>query len=149
MGKPFSRANLSGQGCDRATHVITRIYVGGFAMMTGESRSPEATVSVFRAGAKATDVREATQLATEGDAEACKAAQRSGTESPLCSVPLRLALMPINDATAADYAAASKKPNLDEHGCAKGRQVWNGRSCEDLKLNLNGTEIYDSLRLQK
>lgn len=149
VGKPFSRRDLHGQGCDRATHVVSRVYLGGFAIMVGESRSIEATASVFGAGVQARNVRDAEQLATEGDAEACKAAQRSGTESPTCSVPLRLALMPINDATAADYAAAAdKKPNRDEHGCAKGRQVWNGRVCEELKLDPNGHEILDSLRLK-
>lgn len=149
IGKPFSRADLSGQGCDRATHVVSRVYLGGFAIMTGESRSIEAAVSIFGAGAKGSDVREAQQLATEGNADACKTAQQNGTESPMCSVPLRLALMPINDATGADYAAARKVPNKDEHGCDKGRQVWNGRACEELKLNPNGTEIYDSFRFKK
>ena len=148
VAKPFSRRDLHGQGCDRATHVVSRVYLGGFAIMVGESRSIEATATVFGAGASASNVRDAEQLATEGDAEACKAAQRSGTESPTCSVPLRLALMPINDATAADYAAATgKNPNRDEHGCIKGRQVWNGRECEELKLDPNGHEILDSLRL--
>ena len=148
VAKPFARRDLHGQGCDRATHVVSRVYLGGFAIMVGESRSIEATASVFGAGARASNVRDAEQLATEGDAEACKAAQRSGTESPSCSVPLRLALMPINDATWADYSAADgKKPNLDEHGCAKGRQLWNGRSCEELKLDPNGHELLDSLQL--
>lgn len=148
VAKPFARRDLHGQGCDRATHVVSRVYLGGFAIMVGESRSIEATASVFGAGAKASNVRDAEQLATEGDAEACKAAQRSGTESPSCSVPLRLALMPINDATWADYSAAdSKKPNLDEHGCVKGGQLWNGRACEELKLDPNGHELLDSLKL--
>lgn len=148
VGKPYSRRDLNGQGCDRATHVVSRVYVGGFAIMTGESRSIEATASVFGAGVKGTDVREAEQLATEGNAEACKAAQQSGKETPTCSVPLRLALQPINDATAADYAAMNKNPNRDEHGCARGKQIWNGKVCEDLKLDPNGHEIYDSLKFK-
>jgi hypothetical protein len=148
VAKPFARRDLHGQGCDRATHVVSRVYLGGFAIMVGESRSIEATASVFGAGVQASNVRDAEQLATEGDPEACKVAQRSGTESPSCSVPLRLALMPINDATAADYAAANgKKPNLDDHGCVKGRQLWNGRTCEELKLDPNGHELLDSLQL--
>jgi hypothetical protein len=150
VGAPFARANLHGQGCDQATHVVSRVYLGGFAIMVGESRSIEATASVFGAGVQTSNVRDAEQLATEGDPEACKAAQRSGTESPICSVPLRLALLPINDATAADYIAAkTQRPNLDTHGCAKGRQVWNGRSCEELKLDPNGHELLDSLRLDR
>ncbi len=149
VGKPFSRRDLHGQGCDRATHVVSRVYLGGFAIVVGESRSIEAAATVFGAGASGRDVHDSEQLATEGNAEACKIAQREGTESPACSVPLRLSLLPINDATAADYASASKNPNRDEHGCAKGKQVWDGRKCEELKLDPNGHEILDSLRLDK
>ena len=148
VGAPFARGDLHGQGCDQATHVVSRVYLGGFAIMVGESRSIEATASVFGAGVQTSSVRDAEQLATEGDANACKAAQRTGTESPICSVPLRLALLPINDATAADYfAARTHHPNLDAHGCAKGKQVWNGRACEELKLDPHGHALIDSLRL--
>lgn len=149
VGQSYARRDLHGQGCDRATHVVSRVYVGGFAIAVGESRSIEAATTIFGAGVHGGDVRDEEVVTTEGNAEACKAAQRDGVENPACSVPLRLALQPINDATAADYAAARKTPNLDAHGCAKGRQVWNGRACEDLKLDPNGHEIIDSLRLDK
>ena len=140
-GKPYARSDLHGQGCARATHVVSRVYLGGFAMMSGESRSLEAAASIFGAGASTSNVREAESIATEGSAEACIAAQNAGTESPLCSVPLRLGLLPLNDATASDYA----KPKADEHGCMRGKQVWNGKSCDDLKLDPNGEEIWNSL----
>ena len=148
-GKPYARRDLHGQGCDRATHVVSRVYVGGFAIVVGESRSIEAAVTVFGAGVHGGDVRDEERLTTEGNADACKAAQRGGVESPGCSVPLRLALQPINDATSADYGAPRTSPNLDAHGCAKGRQIWNGRICEELKLDPNGHEIIDSLQLGK
>ncbi|MDB4942786.1 MAG: uncharacterized protein JWP97_2320 [Labilithrix sp.] len=146
-GKPFARRDLHGQGCARATHVVSRIYLGGFSMMVGESRSIEAAATIFGAGASGSHVKDGESLATEGNAAACKAAQESGAESPLCSVPLRLGLMPINEATAADYANAGKGAP-DEHGCVRGKQVWNGRRCEDLKLDPNGNEIYKSLQLE-
>ena len=149
-GKPLARDDLHGLGCARATHVVSRIYLGGFSMMVGESRSIEAAATIFGAGAKASNVRDAESLATEGDAESCKTAQKTGVETPLCSVPLRLGLVPINDATAIDYAATRKgKPNLDEHGCARGKQVWNGARCEELKLDPKGDEIYKSLQIKK
>lgn len=150
VGRPYPRDDLHGQGCTRATHVVSRIYLGGFSMMVGESRSIEAAATIFGAGAKAGNVRDAESLASEGDPEACKSAQKTGIETPLCSVPLRLGLLPINDATSADYAgAANGKPNLDSHACTRGRQVWNGRSCEDLTLDPQGDTIYKSLELKK
>lgn len=148
-GRPYPRDDLHGQGCARATHVVSRIYLGGFSMMVGESRSIEAAATIFGAGATASNVRDAESLASEGDAQSCQTAQKTGVESPLCSVPLRLGLLPINDATSADYAGvASGKPNFDSHGCARGKQVWNGRSCEDLTLDPNGDTLYKSLELK-
>ena len=124
---------------------MSRIYLGGFSMMVGESRSIEAAATIFGAGASGANVREAESLASEGNAEACQGAQKTGTESPLCAVPLRLGLLAINEATANDYGGG--KPTVDEHGCTRGKQVWNGQRCDDLKLDPNGNEIYKSLQL--
>jgi hypothetical protein len=127
---------------------VSRIYQGGFSMMVGESRTIDAAATVFGAGARGSNVRDAESLATEGDAEACVAAQKTGSESPLCAVPLRLGLLPINDATAQDYVGARiGKPSFDEHGCIRGKQVWNVSRCEDLKLDPKGDTIYKSLQL--
>ncbi len=146
IGRPYSRADLHGQGCDRATHVVNRVYLGGFSMMVGESRSIEAAATIFGASLGGSAVTDGERLAAEGDAEACKSAQKSGVESPLCSVPLRLGLLPINEATLRDYAG---KTGPDEHGCQRGKQVWNGARCDDLKLDPNGEEIWNSITNKK
>ncbi|MEP7121952.1 MAG: hypothetical protein ABJE95_13615 [Byssovorax sp.] len=146
IGRPYARADLHGQGCDRATHVVNRVYLGGFSMMVGESRSIEAAATIFGASLGGSAVRDGEHLATEGDADACKSAQKSGAESPLCAVPLRLGLLPINEATGADYL---RKTGVDEHGCQRGKQVWSGARCEDLKLHPDGEEIWNSLDLKK
>ena len=117
-------------------------------MMIGESRSIEAAATIFGAGASGSRVREAETLATEGNAEACRAAQQSGTESPLCSVPLRLGLLGLNEATFEDYRPNGKQ-TVDAHGCVRGKQVWNGHTCDDLALDPHGQEIYKSLELTK
>lgn len=145
-GKPFARSDLHGQGCARATHVVSRVYLGGFTMMVGETSSIEAAATIFGLGASTSKVKEAESLATEGNAEACAAAQKTGKEDPRCAVPLRLAFLAINDATALDYAG---KTGPDEHGCQRGKQVWNGKVCEDLKLDPNGQEIWNSLTNKK
>jgi hypothetical protein len=146
IGKPYARADLHGQGCDRATHVVNRVYLGGFSMMVGESKSIEAAATIFGVSVGGSAIRDGEHLAAEGDAEACKSAQKSGQESPLCSVPLRLGLLPINEATAGDYL---HRTGPDEHGCQRGKQVWNGSRCEDLKLDPDGQEIWNSLDLKK
>lgn len=146
IGKPYARADLHGQGCERATHVVNRVYLGGFSMMVGESKSIEAAATIFGASLGGDAVRGGESLAVEGNAEACKSAQKSGTQSPLCSVPLRLGLLPINEATLDDYRG---KTGPDEHGCQRGKQVWSGTRCEDLKLAPDGEEIWKSLDLKK
>ena len=146
IGRPYARADLHGQGCDRATHVVNRVYLGGFSMMVGESRSIEAAATIFGASLGGSTVRDGEHLAAEGDAEACKSAQKSGTESPLCAVPLRLGLLPINEATGSDYL---RKTGPDEHGCQRGKQIWSGSRCEELKLHPDGEEIWNSLDLKK
>ena len=140
-GKPFARSDLHGQGCAKATHVVSRVYLGGFSMMVGETSSIEAAATIFGLGASTSKVKEAESLATEGNAEACAAAQKSGRESAQCAVPLRLAFLAINDATFRDYAGLT---GPDEHGCQRGKQIWDGKTCEDFTLDPNGTEIFDS-----
>ncbi len=145
-GKPFARSDLHGQGCAKATHVVSRVYLGGFSMMVGETSSIEAAATIFGVGASTAKVKEAESLAKEGDAEACAAAQKSGTQSPQCSVPLRLAFLALNEASYRDYAGMT---GPDEHGCQRGKQVWNGKVCEDLKLDPNGEEIFNSFSKKK
>lgn len=78
--------------CQGATHVVTKIYVGGFAMATGNARGLEARPSLFRGGSTSDD---AVILQREGSAKACEEAQEKGAFNPACDVPLRLALLPI------------------------------------------------------
>jgi hypothetical protein len=84
---------LSGPGCARVTHVISAIYVGGFAMAAGEAREIEGTVTLFGAGGGARSAAGVENLADEGDADACKGAQREGRRDERCAVPLRVGLL--------------------------------------------------------
>jgi hypothetical protein len=94
----FRGADLQGVDCARATHVVSTIYVGGFAIAAGESREMEARASLFGAGAGGLSGAEVEILGDEGDADACRAAQRDGKESTLCTVPLRIGPLPIDNA---------------------------------------------------
>lgn len=80
--------------CARATHVIDKIYVGGFALAEGEQQSLRAEASVFGASRS----RDSRVLTEEGSAEACRAARATGKYEAMCSVPLRIGLVPIGNA---------------------------------------------------
>lgn len=101
----FPRSQLAGTGCERATHVVAKLYVGGFAMASGVSDQVEGGASFFGVGAGVDQQRSAERIASEGDAAACGEAQRTGKLHPLCSVPLRVGLVPIEGGVAPAPAA--------------------------------------------
>jgi formylglycine-generating enzyme required for sulfatase activity len=78
--------------CRGATHVVSKIYLGGFAMAAGSARALEARASLFHS---ASDAGDTVILQREGSATACEEAQEKGVESKACDVPLRIALLPI------------------------------------------------------
>jgi formylglycine-generating enzyme required for sulfatase activity len=86
----FHAEDLHGD-CTGATHVVSKIYVGAFALAVGDARTLEARASLFAAaspGAPAVVQR-------EGNPKACEEAQDKRAETAACNVPLRLALLPI------------------------------------------------------
>ena len=96
-GTSYKMADLKGD-CAGATHVVSVIYVGGFAMVAGEAKSLEASGSVFGASIGGSSEASAEALDSAGDAEACEKAKKLGHESAQCAVPLRIGLAKIADA---------------------------------------------------
>lgn len=116
--KAFPADKLVGD-CDRATHVVSKVYLGGFAMASGQSEVLSASASLFGIGAGGSQDRTAERLATEGSAEACEKAQKEGTREAGCSVPLRVGLTPIEGRA--------------EGSCPTG-STWNGTDCVQKKV---------------
>jgi uncharacterized protein len=90
--------------CSRATHLVTRIYLGGFAMAAGEARSIQAAATLFGAGVSANSNASLEQLERAGDPAACEASHQSQTENVNCAVPLRVSLRPLEQARACSEA---------------------------------------------
>lgn len=124
---------LSGPGCEKATHVISRIYLGGFGMVSGDRRTLQAAASVFGAGLGASASGNATRDAYEGNPEHCERALATGKEEPLCSAPLRIGLSPIGAPLGPCPAGTVRKgdqcvstaPQLTPQA-ALVKLVWNG-----------------------
>jgi formylglycine-generating enzyme len=108
----FPAERLEGD-CKRATHVVSQLYLGGFAMAAGESETI-AAASLFGVEAGVGQDRSAERLQAEGNANACQKAQEESTRESGCSVPLRIGLTPI-----AGRVAGS---------CPTGSE-WNGSEC--------------------
>jgi hypothetical protein len=135
-GRSFGHSDLAGQDCQRATHVVNRIYIGGFALAVGESKAIQAAATIFGAGAGGGVESAGQLLASEGIAEQCVEAQRAGKFSELCQAPLRLGLLAIADLDRTAYQpdANGLVPLLvvDPHGCRANEEAWNGSRCESV-----------------
>ncbi len=111
IGSTFKPDELIGE-CSDATHVVSKIYVGGFALAAGETRLLEGGASVFvmpaiSVGGGAKTESSVEHLQHEGVAKACEEAQEKGAQSPQCAVPLRIALMAIATPVVAPTPAAT------------------------------------------
>lgn len=135
-GRRFSHGDLRGQDCNRATHVVNRIYIGGFGLAVGESGAIQAAATVFGAGFGAGASSAGQLLASEGIADKCVEAQQSGAFSEQCQAPLRLGLLAIADLDATAYQPGPDGlvPLLvvDQHNCRANEEVWNGSRCESV-----------------
>ncbi|MEZ4225959.1 MAG: hypothetical protein R3B13_33735 [Polyangiaceae bacterium] len=94
-GKAYAATELRGPDCSRATHVVARIYLGGFAMAAGESTQLRAEGSLLGLGGGARTGSSVKTLFVDGVPEACDRAYTRGEESARCSVPLRVGLLPL------------------------------------------------------
>lgn len=136
IGQPFDRSALRGQDCDRATHIVNRVYVGGFALASGRSREIEAAATVFGAGFGVGSSSFGEVIASEGLADKCAEAQSTGELSPQCQAPLRLGLQALTDhdpnAYAPDDDGFVPLLVMDANKCRVNEEVWNGTRCESL-----------------
>jgi formylglycine-generating enzyme required for sulfatase activity len=97
-GSSYKRADLKGPPgeCARATHVVSAVYLGGFAMVAGDARAVDAEATVFGVGGGAKASAEVERLDNAGDPVACEEARKSGQESGQCATPLRIGLLALD-----------------------------------------------------
>jgi sulfatase modifying factor 1 len=81
--------------CERATHYVRSIDVGGLARASGERERLESAPSVFAMGGKAGRDSDGLRWRTDGSPAACQEAEAQGGEKAGCSAPLRLELVAI------------------------------------------------------
>jgi len=91
----YAKESLEGPDCARATHVVARVYLGGFVLAAGDEHTLKAEASLFGAGAGGDVSSKIERVWSGGVASACSKAQEEGKESPLCSVPLQIGLLPL------------------------------------------------------
>lgn len=92
-----SRAQLAGKDCDKATHYIARLTLGGFTLKTGNSESLAAGAYFLNAGASGGKSSAVTTEDEQGNPAACEKAKRTGLETPDCVVPLYALLVALDE----------------------------------------------------
>ncbi|MCC6653492.1 MAG: hypothetical protein IT348_20240 [Candidatus Eisenbacteria bacterium] len=135
-GQSYAPTELRGPDCPRATHVVARIYLGGFAMAAGETSKVRAEASLFGLGGGGRNTSSIKTLFVDGVPEACEQAYASGEESPRCAVPLRVGLLPLAGhampecpvGSAWDGARCVRSHVVTQVNCPAGTQ-WNGSEC--------------------
>lgn len=134
-GSTYQAADLKGPDCDRATHVVSRVYLGGFKMVAGEIHQMEVAARVFGAGGGASQQAGAEHVAEGGRGEACEEAQKDGKENTGCSVPLRVGLLAISgraeggcpSGSSFDGTQCVQKQVVTQVECPAGSKLENGR----------------------
>jgi hypothetical protein len=132
----FKRTDLHGSDCARATHVVSALYVGAFAMAAGEQRAMDGRASLFGLSAGGSSGADVEVIGDEGNSEACKASQKDGKESEQCGVPLRVGLAPLDASTAPMCPEGSvlqgdkcvRKNVVTQVDCPAGTK-WDGSKC--------------------
>jgi len=110
----WRRQDLQGTGCDEATHVVARIYLGGFALASGNTTEIEAAASFFAIGnAGAAHKSQRIDVQTEGEEDACVKARTSGEGQRMCNVPLRIGLIPLEGVKEETVPTPPPKLDLD------------------------------------
>jgi len=115
-GTTLRTSELKGD-CARATHAVSSVYVGAFAMGAGESRVMEGGASLLGAGGGVKSSAAFESLGDEGDVDACKTSQKDHAENDGCAVPLRIGLIALERPVAqAEPARAAPTPASVETG---------------------------------
>lgn len=118
VGLSFQPRDLEGD-CRGATHVVSAVYRGVFAIAAGQTSELSADLSLLRGQAQSS----LHLLDHAGDPVRC---DFSGTLRPGCDVPLRLELYPIEHAEKLADTSVSTTEGLPEPDA-----VTNGRHCPE------------------
>lgn len=134
----YDPAKLTGSDCAKATHVVSRIYIGGFALVSGASSELDAAASYFVANAGGKNEAKAERVAFEGNPKQCQASQDEGVFKPGCNVPLRIGLLSIQGRGAGGFTAECPAGTKQEDGkcvvavsksCDAGTEWRDGEGC--------------------
>ncbi len=115
------------RGCERATHFVKELTIGGFQFGAAAERAAGAGASAFGAGAEGGYAGVSNRITEEGDFRVCESADPDSRTAPSrCKGILRIRLVPI-DQDATQVAQT----------CGAGLR-WDGRACVQIAKTVKG-----------
>lgn len=122
--------------CQRATHVVSQIYLGGYTLVEGHAGDLDDITNPYLPTGKSTLPKGVRPLAQAGAPAACTSATNEGKETAACAVPLRLGLLAIEgraasgcpDGTTLEGESCVPRAALTEAGCPPGTKLT-GAEC--------------------
>lgn len=105
--------------CSGATHFVSVVSTGAFAMSVGARAEARAVAEIFGAGGEGRSESHRTHASRDGDLETCRTASRTPPTLPIhlapvqCRAPLRLELRPIDRRSKARASCEDQKHNGD------------------------------------
>jgi hypothetical protein len=114
----FTAADLDGDDCDRATHVVSGMTTGAFELSAGASATVGGQAGAFGAGAGGKSSSSHETLERDGREEKCEGGSSHAGEPPDgCGAVLRLDLVPLQ-APKREKKVAAAETDVDAEGIA-------------------------------
>jgi len=122
----LTASDLTGEGCDEATHVVTGVLIGAFHLQSGVWGEAGFEAGILRlSGGGRHEVDE-----KSGDVEACANANPDGASAPTqCAAPVQILLRPLGGRKVVTTTKTTENP---EEACTAGLK-WDGAQCVDPK----------------
>lgn len=122
----LTASDLSGDGCDEATHVVTGVLIGAFHLQSGVWGEGGFEAGILRlSGGGRHEVDE-----KSGNVDACANANPDGEAAPQqCAAPVQILLQPLGKRQVVTTATTTDRP---EETCSAGLK-WDGNQCVDPK----------------
>jgi formylglycine-generating enzyme len=136
----FRTSELTGADCQRATHVISQIYLGGFTLVEGHAADLDEVANPFSPKGRSGLPKGVKPMVQAGAPAACTSAANDGKETAACAVPLRVGLLAIEgrassgcpDGTTLEGETCIPRAALTEAGCPPGTKLVGGQCTGEL-----------------
>lgn len=131
----FRTSELTGVECERATHVVSQLYLGGYTLLEGRVSDLDEVVNPYLPKGRIALPRGVRRITQAGAPAACTSAAKEGREASACAAPLRVGLLAIEgrasggcpEGTTLEGETCTPRAALTQAGCPPGTTLQGER----------------------